>query len=162
MRFVRLPATASSAALSATPGGCGPSTSTSTSVYPTNEHAGRFVQVQGSVVRLSQARLLEHRREYACARCRHTRTVHADYARCYAIEPPKGGCSLRSTHGAGDKCGGQLFQKHAQPLAEHCIDVQEIRIQEVMSDRNMPAALAVTLDADLVDACQPGDLVTIW
>lgn len=32
----------------------------------------------------------------------------------------------------------------------------------MLSDKNIPSALNVTLDRDLVDSCQPGDCVTIW
>lgn len=31
-----------------------------------------------------------------------------------------------------------------------------------MSEKNIPPTLAVTLESDLVDSCQPGDCVTIW
>lgn len=156
VRFVRLPPPPPAASSAST---VAAAASRQQSVYPTNEQAGRFVQVQGSVVRLSQAKLLELKREYVCSKCKHTLLVAADYARLYVIEAPKGGCPVRS---GADACRGTLYQRSAQPVPEHCIDVQEIRIQEVMSERNMPASMVVTLDNDLVDSCQPGDCVTIW
>lgn len=132
------------------------------SAYPTNDQAGRFVQVRGSVVRMTQAKLLEFRREYVCSRCKRSVLAVADYARMYAIEPPTGGCPGAATAAGGGGCTGTLYQRSAQLVAEHCVDVQEICVQEVMSERNLPASVVVTLDNDLVDSCQPGDCVTIW
>lgn len=173
VRFVRLPAGINNAApvqrsdSSSSSGGelstmTGNNTNNpaaaSNSSYPTHEQIGHFVQVHGNVVRMTQAKLLEFRREYECSKCKAVVLAQADYSRMYVIDAPRGGCPEMKRTG----CRGTLFQRSVQPVAEHCIDVQEIQIQELMSERNMPATLAVTLDNDLVDGCQPGDRVTIW
>lgn len=49
------------------------------------------------------------------------------------------------------------MEKNNDPV----FDEQEIRIQEPMSERNVPASLVITLENDLVDSCQPGDCVSV-
>uniref|UniRef100_A0A182T8M1 DNA helicase MCM9 n=1 Tax=Anopheles maculatus TaxID=74869 RepID=A0A182T8M1_9DIPT len=124
--------------------------------YPNNESVGQFLQVKGSVIRMTSSRFLEYKREYACTRCKQKVLIEAEYSKSYVFEPP-GPCP--SAREAG--CRGQLQPVSAQPQPEHCRDYQEIRIQEIMSERNVPASLVVTLEDDLVDGCQPGDCVTV-
>lgn len=93
------------------------------SAFPTNAHVGLFVEVKGNVVRMSQAKLLECRREYICGRCKQTVMVEAEYTKMYVIEPPR---SCRNPEG---KCKGAPYQRSAQPDPTHCIDFQEIRLQ---------------------------------
>lgn len=93
------------------------------STFPTNAHIGRFVELKGNVVRMSQAKLLECRRQYICGRCKQTVLVEAEYSNMYVIEPPR---SCRNPEG---KCKGAPYQSSAQPDARHCIDFQEIRLQ---------------------------------
>uniref|UniRef100_A0A182N5Y1 DNA helicase MCM9 n=1 Tax=Anopheles dirus TaxID=7168 RepID=A0A182N5Y1_9DIPT len=124
--------------------------------YPNNDSVGQFLQVKGSVIRMTSSRFLEYRREYACTRCKRKVLIEAEYCKSYVFEPP-GPCP--SAREAG--CRGQLQAVSAQPQPEHCRDYQEVRIQEIMSERNVPASLVVTLEDDLVDSCQPGDCVTV-
>ncbi|XP_035899876.1 DNA helicase MCM9-like isoform X2 [Anopheles stephensi] len=124
--------------------------------YPNNESVGQFLQVKGSVIRMTSSRFLEYKREYACTRCKQKVLIEAEYSKSYVFEPP-GPCPNAREAG----CRGQLQPVSAQPQPELCRDYQEIRIQEIMSERNVPASLVVTLEDDLVDSCQPGDCVTV-
>lgn len=125
--------------------------------YPnstTNHRPGSLIELQGTIVRMTQAKLLELRREYVCNRCKRAKCIRADYTRMFAIEPPRS-CSTAT-------CRGTMQQLQVKPQPKHCIDYQEIRIQEIDSVRTMPASVVVTLENDLVDVAQPGDNVTIW
>ncbi|XP_001659014.2 probable DNA helicase MCM9 [Aedes aegypti] len=124
--------------------------------FPNNDNVGQFVQVKGSVIRMTQARFLEFKKEYTCSRCKNDFTLEAQYEKSYVFDPPRA-CPLAGETG----CKGTPHQKSAQPQPDHCRDYQEIRIQEIMSERNVPASLLVTLENDLVDNCQPGDCVTV-
>ncbi|XP_062565560.1 DNA helicase MCM9-like [Armigeres subalbatus] len=124
--------------------------------FPNNDNVGQFLQVKGSVIRMTQARFLEFKREYICSRCKKDFVLEAKYEKSYVFDPPRA-CPLASETG----CKGVPHQKSAQPQPDHCRDYQEIRIQEIMSERNVPASLMVTLENDLVDNCQPGDCVTV-
>lgn len=93
------------------------------STFPTNAHVGMLVEVKGNVVRMSQAKLLECRRQYICGRCKQTLMAEAEYSKMYVIEPPR---SCRNPEG---KCKGTPYQRSAQPDVTHCIDFQEIRLQ---------------------------------
>uniref|UniRef100_A0A182JQR6 DNA helicase n=1 Tax=Anopheles christyi TaxID=43041 RepID=A0A182JQR6_9DIPT len=124
--------------------------------YPNNDSVGQFLQVKGSVIRMSSSRFLEYKREYACTRCKQKVMIEAEYSKSYVFESP-GPCPNAREAG----CRGQLQPVSAQPQPDLCRDYQEIRIQEIMSERNVPASLVVTLEDDLVDICQPGDCVTV-
>ncbi|XP_035774534.1 DNA helicase MCM9-like [Anopheles albimanus] len=124
--------------------------------YPSNDHVGQFLQVKGSVIRMTSPRFLEYKREYACTRCKCKVLLEAEYCRSYVFDPPSA-CPAAKESG----CRGHLQAVSAQPQPEYCRDYQEIRIQEIMSERNVPASLVVTLEDDLVDSCQPGDCVTV-
>lgn len=103
-------------------------------VFPNHEQVGHFVQVKGNVVRMTQAKLLECRREYVCGKCSAERLVEAEYAKMFVIDAPKG-CSAKgrggeeAAGGGGEGCRGTMYPKRAQPAPEHCVDFQEIRIQ---------------------------------
>lgn len=92
-------------------------------LFPTNEHVGQLVQVRGSVIRMSKAKLLESKREYVCKHCKQSKVFEAEYAQMFSIEPP------RCCWNTDTKCKGVPYPKSAQPQVEYCIDYQEIRIQ---------------------------------
>lgn len=102
-------------------------------VFPNHDQVGRFVQVKGNVVRMTQAKLLECRREYVCGKCSNERLVEAQYAKMFVIDAPRG-CIAKGGRGGGEGnneggCRGTMYPKRAQPAPEHCVDFQEIRIQ---------------------------------
>ncbi|XP_058451292.1 DNA helicase MCM9-like isoform X2 [Malaya genurostris] len=124
--------------------------------FPNNDHVGHFLQVKGRVFRMSQANFLEFKREYVCNRCRHEFTIEAQYEQSYVFDVPRS-CPMALETG----CKGFPEQKSAQPHTDYCRHSQEVRIQEIQSDKNIPTMLVITLENDLVDSCQPGDCVTI-
>lgn len=90
-------------------------------VFPNNDHIGLLVQVKGNVVRMSQAKLLEFKREYICTKCKDSVVIEAGYIKSYVFEPPKQ-CSI-------SMCKGTMHQKYTQPEPKFCVDYQEIKIQ---------------------------------
>lgn len=122
--------------------------------FPNPDQIGLFREIKGTVVRMSQMKLLEMKREFICSKCRTTIEIEADYSLMYRFEVPKS-CSVAD-------CKGSMHQKSEDPLPQHCVNYQELKIQEALSEKNIPPTLNVTLDSDLVDSCQPGDCVTIW
>lgn len=136
VRFVQLPGTTTTPLNTADDGGSstGPHLQhqqQTTSVFPNHEQVGRFVQVKGNVVRMTQAKLLECRREYRCNKCTTMRLVEAAYEKMYVIEAPRGcrGSASSAAEGGGAGCRGTMYPLSAQPAPEHCMDFQEIRIQ---------------------------------
>ncbi|XP_058061094.1 DNA helicase MCM9-like [Anopheles bellator] len=124
--------------------------------YPNTDNVGQFVQVKGTVIRMTSSRCLEYKRWYICTRCKRKVLAEAEYGRLYVFDKP-GPCPAARESG----CRGYLQAVSAQPQPENYRDYQEIRIQEIMSERRVPASLIVTLEDDLVDGCQPGDRVTV-
>lgn len=88
--------------------------------FPGNDQIGQFVQLKANVVRITQPKLFERKREYACSKCKETILVEAKYERMYVFEPPR--CS-------DGTCKGTMYQAHSKPLPQFCLDFQEIRIQ---------------------------------
>lgn len=58
------------------------------STVPRSGDYGKFLSVQGTVIRSTLARILEHRRRYLCARCGAEALADADYEQHYAVQPP--------------------------------------------------------------------------
>lgn len=92
-----------------------------TQPFPTNEQLGQFVQIKANVVRITQSKLLEQKREYTCTKCSAGVLVEAKYGEMYIFDPPKT-CPT-------DVCKGSMHQKGTKPKAEYCLDFQEIKIQ---------------------------------
>lgn len=89
--------------------------------FPNYSQIGQFRQIRANVVRMTQARLLEERRNFVCARCKHAITIDADYSLMYRFDVP------RSCEQGG--CNGSLQQQSETPEAEHCVSYQELRVQ---------------------------------
>lgn len=88
--------------------------------FPNNSQIGKFVQIKVNVVRITQPKLLERKREYICTKCQEVNLVEAKYERMYLFDPPRS-CTM------GD-CKGTMHQKHVKPQAEYCLDFQEIKV----------------------------------
>lgn len=125
----------------------------SVTLLPNAEDVGKFLQVKGNIVRMTKTRLLELKREFICSKCKQKVVIMAEYSKMFVIE----GFKTCKT----DFCKGMLFPVQANPKPEFCIDYQEVRVQEIMSDRNIPASMVVTFENDLADLCQPGDCITV-
>ncbi|KAF2902861.1 hypothetical protein ILUMI_03319 [Ignelater luminosus] len=111
----------------------------------------------GTVVRVTASKMLEYQRPYMCTKCKYTEIVEAVYDQKYIIIAPKK-CPNP------EKCSGTNLVSISDLDVENCKDYQEIKIQEQPSKLGvgtMPNSMWVTLEDDLVDACKPGDDVTI-
>lgn len=122
--------------------------------FPNASSIGQFVEIKGNIVRMSQAKLLELKREYICSKCKEIIIAEAEYIRMYSFEPPR--------HCLNQTCKGTMYQKNAEPLQKFCIDYQEAKIQELISEKNIPRSIIVTFENDLVNLGQPGDCVSLW
>jgi len=114
---------------------------------------GRLVSVHGTVVKMSIVKPLVVQMNFTCTKCRSTVTCHFPDGK---YSPPSS-CILPS-------CKSKTFipvRCEAQTL-----DFQKIRIQELLQSQNheegrMPRTVECELTEDLVDACIPGDVVTV-
>lgn len=94
--------------------------------FPNNDQIGKFVQIKANVVRITQHKLLEKKREYICSKCSGEVLSEAKYERTYIFEPPRS-CPSGS-------CNGNMHQKSIKPKAEYCVDFQEIKVQVKISN----------------------------
>ncbi|XP_072387493.1 uncharacterized protein [Diabrotica undecimpunctata] len=127
------------------------------SAFPGGKDEGTFLQISGTVMRITAAKLLEYQRSYVCVKCKTPTLVKADYSRKYMIKQP--------THCKNPEgCPGTNLVHFGDIDSENCKDYQEIKIQEQVKKLGLgsvPSTMWVTLEDDLVDCCQPGDDVTI-
>ncbi|XP_057667662.1 DNA helicase MCM9-like [Diorhabda carinulata] len=124
-------------------------------VFPGNKEEGQFLQISGTVMRMTVAKVLEYQRNYICVKCKYSNMVKADYRRKYIIKQPT---KCKNPEG----CEGTNLIRLGDLDTDNCKDYQEIKIQE--RQQGMSSTLStmwVTLEDDLVDSCQPGDDVTI-
>ncbi|XP_053192724.1 DNA helicase MCM9 [Scomber japonicus] len=138
---------------------------------PRSRDVGHFLSVTGTVIRTSVAKVLEYKRDYICAKCRHVFEVMADFDQFYTFVPPVA-CPNP------DGCNSYKFSslsEGSEPAL--CRDYQEIKIQEQvqrLSVGSIPRSMVVVLEDDLVDRCKsafsnyglclvlPGDDVTVY
>lgn len=149
------------------------------STIPRLKDHGQFLCIQGTIIKTTQARILEYKREYKCNKCAHEFTVHADYDQYYAIEVPP------QCPNPNSRCKSTAFQPveknvplyrrdfqvdfvHIEVILLLCIlslNSQEIKLQEPMHQLavgTVPSSMWITLEDDLVDTCKPGDDVMVW
>lgn len=94
--------------------------------FPNNDQIGQFREVKGTVVRMTQVKLLEMKREFTCSKCNTTIEIEADYSLMYRFDVPKN-CTKA-------ECKGALHQKHVEPLPQFCVNFQELKIQVNVKD----------------------------
>lgn len=126
--------------------------------FPKNIDMGCFLKVSGTVVRMTQSKMLEYRKQFICAHCEYTNLVVGEYEQRYILRAPAK-CGNPDT-----QCRSMTFNQVMQISKEDCKDYQEIKIQEQMNKLAMgsiPGSMWVTIEEDLVDACKPGDDVNI-
>lgn len=87
--------------------------------FPNNDLVGHFIQLKARVVRITEPKLCEKRREYVCSKCANEIIVDAEYVRSYIFDPPR----------QCDQCKGKIHQLSSGPKAAYCSDYQEIRVQ---------------------------------
>nr|CAH7757678.1 unnamed protein product [Callosobruchus chinensis] len=123
-------------------------------IFPCSSDADKFLQISGTVMRVTAAKLLEYQRHYICVKCKTSAVIQAEYDRNYVIKQPKK-CLT---------CFGSNLVNLGELDNENCKDFQEIKIQEDVKRLgvgSIPDTIWVTLEDDLVDTCKPGDNVTI-
>ncbi|XP_062292950.1 DNA helicase MCM9 [Scomber scombrus] len=126
---------------------------------PRSRDVGHFLSVTVTVIRTSVAKVLEYKRDYICAKCRHVFDVMADFDQFYTFVPPVA-CPNP------DGCNSYKFSslsEGSEPAL--CRDYQEIKIQEQvqrLSVGSIPRSMVVVLEDDLVDRCKSGDDVTVY
>lgn len=133
--------------------------------FPKPRHFGLFLSIRGTVVKLSQTKMIERKKTFRCVRCNFHLDIQADYDQGYAIVLP---------HFETCQCDPEKTKRNKtnrfQPIENKLDprnrkDFQEIKLQEPFDQRfagSMTSySMLVTLEDDLVDKCQPGDDVTI-
>jgi len=125
---------------------------------------GKILQVSGTVVRTNPVQMYESTRTYKCTGkkgCGRNFVVHADLEqRENSLVPPQQ-CPL-TLDSSEDRCHGTNFSV-VDGGSIHT-DYQEIKIQEAASSLeigHIPRSLFIKLQHDLVDSCQPGDVVVV-
>lgn len=91
--------------------------------FPTYMDIGQLREIKASVVRMSQAKLLEKRRDFSCTRCVQNITLESDYEQMFIFDVPRK-CKMGN-------CKGKLVPTHQNPPPEHCIHYQEITVQVI-------------------------------
>ncbi|XP_028034809.1 DNA helicase MCM9-like isoform X1 [Bombyx mandarina] len=127
-------------------------------VFPKNVDLGCFLKVTGTVVRVTQSKMLEYQRKYVCMKCKYENYVQAEFERRYILKSPSKCCNI------DPKCRSTIFSQVNLVSREYCKDYQEIKIQEQvnkLSIGTIPGSFWVVLEDDLVDCCKPGDDVII-
>ncbi|XP_060802180.1 DNA helicase MCM9 isoform X2 [Amyelois transitella] len=127
-------------------------------LFPKNIDLGCFLKVTGTVVRVTQSKMLEYQRKYVCMKCRFENEIKADFEHRYILRAPSkcGNTEVR--------CKSTTFNQVQMVSREYCKDYQEIKIQEQvnkLSIGTIPGSMWVVLENDLVDCCKPGDDVNI-
>ncbi|KAJ2745960.1 protein phosphatase 2A regulatory subunit cdc55, partial [Coemansia sp. BCRC 34490] len=133
---------------------------------PGSAEVGRLVSVSGTVVRTGVVKMMETRRRYRCARCGGEFDVQAEAEQYNHLARP-----TRCLARGAEPCTSTAFAPAASvgdaeigDAADRCIDYQEIKVQE-QAERlalgSIPRAVAVLLEAGLVDCAKSGDAVTV-
>ncbi|CAH2085422.1 unnamed protein product [Euphydryas editha] len=123
-------------------------------IFPKNVDLGCFLKVTGTVVRVTQSKMLEYQRKYVCMKCKYENSVEADFENRYILRAPSK-CGNTET-----RCRCATFTQVNLVSRQHCKDYQEIKIQEQvnkLSIGTIPGSMWVVLEDDLVDSCKPGD-----
>ncbi|KAI8420817.1 hypothetical protein MSG28_008018 [Choristoneura fumiferana] len=127
-------------------------------VFPKNVDLGCFLKVTGTIVRVTQAKMLEYQRKYVCVKCKYENSIQAEFEHRYILKAPTK-CGNDET-----RCKSSTFTQVNLVSREHCKDYQEIKIQEQvnkLSIGSIPGSMWVVLENELVDSCKPGDDVNI-
>ncbi|KAF3442091.1 hypothetical protein FNV43_RR16007 [Rhamnella rubrinervis] len=113
----------------------------------------KLVSVRGTVVKVSTVRPLAVEMSFDCAKCK--TNISRIFPDGKFSPPPK--CNL-------DGCKSKTFDPIRSTA--RTIDFQKIRIQELLKSEDheegrVPRTVECELTEDLVDACIPGDVVTV-
>jgi DNA helicase MCM9 len=128
-----------------------------TKALPRSREVGKFVCLQGTVIRTGMLKTLEYERAFECTKCRYVFTVQADVEQ-YHMFPEPATCPAMND----PPCKGRKF-RYVDGTAKHK-DYQEIKVQEKMlhlQQGQMPKSMIIILEDDLVDSCKGGDDVIL-
>lgn len=89
--------------------------------FPNHDQIGLFREVKGTVVRMTQTKCLEVKRDFVCSKCDTIVTANADYCLMYQFEVPKN-CMKAD-------CKGNVHQKQIRPPPQYCVQYQELKVQ---------------------------------
>lgn len=82
-----------------------------------------FLLFSGTVVRVTQAKMLEYQRKYVCLKCKHENCIEAEFENRYILKAPT------KCQNDSPKCKSGTFSQVNLVSREHCKDYQEIKIQ---------------------------------
>ncbi|XP_073062916.1 probable DNA helicase MCM8 isoform X1 [Primulina eburnea] len=113
----------------------------------------RLVSVRGTVIKVSTVRPMVMQMSFSCAKCGTTITCGFPEGK---FSPPSK-CEMQA-------CRSRYFDPIRS--SARSIDFQKIRIQELLKSEHheegrVPRTVECELTEDLVDACVPGDVVTV-
>ncbi|KJE94138.1 hypothetical protein CAOG_08824 [Capsaspora owczarzaki ATCC 30864] len=116
---------------------------------------GRLVSLRGTVVRVGNIKPQVVRLAFTCSKCDGTTVIALADGR-YAV-PSR--CTT-------PQCRGSSFVPRRSDPDTIMVDWQTIRVQEILDDGDreagrIPPTIECELSSDLVDACVPGDVVTV-
>jgi DNA helicase MCM9 len=126
-------------------------------LMPRCSDVGRFIEVNGTIIRTGMVKSLEWEQMYECATCKFQFPIHADLEQKNTF-PKITKCPSKKA----PPCQSKTFR--FIPGSAKCRDYQEIKIQEHVSKLgvgSIPRSLVVILSDDLVDTPKAGDDVTI-
>ena len=125
---------------------------------PKGYDVGKIIQLSGTVVKITQPRVLSTGKTYLCGACKSTSISKADPAQFNYIPFPAKcpNCKVK----------GQMKSEGKDDGSDLCMakDTQEIKIQEKMSNLkigSVPKAIWITAEDDLVGKVKPGDDVQV-
>ncbi|VVD00383.1 unnamed protein product [Leptidea sinapis] len=100
-------------------------------IFPKNVDLGCFLKVSGTVVRVTQSRMLEYQRKYVCMKCKYENMVEAEFENRYILKAP------RKCQKTDSRCKCATFTQVNLVSREYCKDYQEIKIQEQINKLNI-------------------------
>ncbi|CAL8072282.1 unnamed protein product [Orchesella dallaii] len=126
--------------------------------FPGCKERGNFITIVGTVVRTKGAKLLEYRKGYRCSKCKQVTLVEAPASRFHAFPKSQDKCPNLCVGGKVVPCEDDTNIDKSCRLK----DYQEIKLQEQSKlIDELPKALWVILENDLVNSCKPGDDVIV-
>ncbi|KAI5740476.1 hypothetical protein M8J76_004215 [Diaphorina citri] len=119
------------------------------------QHHGKLVAVRGTIIRVSNAKLLCSHLAFSCVSCQTEQVIRQDEGK----HTTPGSCINTS-------CKSRTFIPLRCSSSTHTLQWQTVRLQEILADNEgeggrVPRTVECELTEDLVESCVPGDIVTI-
>eukprot|EP01135_Chromosphaera_perkinsii_P002385 Nk52_evm39s222 gene=Nk52_evmTU39s222 len=118
-------------------------------------YISKLVSIQGTVARVGNVKPFATQLSFICPRCNSEQLVRVS----------EGKYSQPTSCSSGE-CKSKIFKLQTTSEETKTIDWQKIKLQEILQDDDrdsgrIPRTIEVDLTGDLVDACVPGDIVTV-